>query len=107
MKRTPPLSSFLLLSAVHCPAIALYVPNSLPVNSDFSAIYNTDLALVNGVPIYDLPTWKRLRCKHSGIPPEKFFLARFPYPPWYALSTFYLGFCLPKPRRHYGSNSIS
>ena len=23
--------------------------------------------------------------------PEKFFLARFPYPPWYALSTFYLG----------------
>ena len=33
-------------------AIALYVPSSLPAGSDFSALYNTDLALVNGVPIY-------------------------------------------------------
>ena len=72
-------------------AIALYVPNSLPVNSDFSAVYNTDLALVNRIPIYDLPSVEALAMKASGIPPDKFFLARFPYPPWYALSTFYLG----------------
>ena len=72
-------------------AIALYVPNSLPVNSDFSALYNTDLALVNGIPIYDLSSVEAIALKASGIPPEKFFLARFPYPPWYALSTFYLG----------------
>jgi glycosyl transferase family 87 len=72
-------------------AIALYVPNSLPVNSDFSALYNTDLALVNHIPIYDLPAVESLAVRASGIPPEKFFLARFPYPPWYALSTFYLG----------------
>jgi hypothetical protein len=71
--------------------VALYVPNSLPVNSDFSAIYNTDLALVNRIPIYDLPRVERLAQQHAGIPPENFFLARFPYPPWYALSTFYLG----------------
>jgi hypothetical protein len=71
--------------------IALYVPNSLPVNSDFSAIYNTDLALVSRVPIYDIPKVEELAQQHSGIPPENFFLARFPYPPWYALSTFYLG----------------
>jgi hypothetical protein len=32
-----------------------------------------------------------LAVQYAGIPPEKFFLARFPYPPWYALSTFYLG----------------
>ena len=72
-------------------AVALYVPNSLPVHSDFSAIYNTDLALVNGVPIYDLPAVEAIAVEASGIPPDKFFLARFPYPPWYALSTFYLG----------------
>ena len=72
-------------------AVALYVPTSLPAGSDFSAIYNTDLALVNGVPIYDLEAVEALAVKASGIPPEKFFLARFPYPPWYALSTFYLG----------------
>ncbi len=71
--------------------VALYVPNSLPVHSDFSAIYNTDLALVNRVPIYDLEAVEAIAVKASGLPPEKFFLARFPYPPWYALSTFYLG----------------
>lgn len=72
-------------------AIALTVPNSLPAGSDFSALYNTDLALVNRVPIYDLEAVEALAMEASGVPPEKFFLARFPYPPWYALSTFYLG----------------
>ena len=43
---------------------------------------------------------KRSRCKASGIPPDKFFLARFPYPPWYALSTFYLGLM---PAQHAGA----
>jgi hypothetical protein len=83
------IASFLLLAAMF--VIALYVPNSLPTNSDFSAIYNTDVALVNRVPIYDLPKVEILAQQHSGIPPKNFFLARFPYPPWYALSTFYLG----------------
>ena len=72
-------------------AVALYVPNSLPVHSDFSAIYNTDLALVHGVPIYDLAAVEAIAVEASGIAADKFFLARFPYPPWYALSTFYLG----------------
>jgi hypothetical protein len=71
--------------------VALYVPTSLPTNSDFSALYNTDLALVNRVPIYDLPKMEILAQQHSGIPQENFFLARFPYPPWYTLSTFHLG----------------
>lgn len=76
--------------------IALYVPTSLPTHSDFSAIYNTNLALVNRVPIYDIPNVEALAQQRSGIPAENFFLARFPYPPWYALSTFYLGL-LPAP----------
>ena len=84
------LCSFFLLIIMF--VVALYVPNSLPVNSDFTALYNTDLALVSRVPIYDLPRVEMLAQQHSGLPPENFFLARFPYPPWYALSTFYLGF---------------
>jgi hypothetical protein len=72
-------------------AIAIYVPTSLPAHSDFSAIYNTDLALVHRIPIYDLEKVEALAVQYAGISPEKFFLARFPYPPWYALSTFYLG----------------
>ena len=92
MKRTLVffLSSFLLVILMIF--VALYVPNTLPTNSDFSALYNTDLALVNHVPIYDLPKVELLAQQHSGIPRENFFLARFPYPPWYTLSTFYLGF---------------
>lgn len=84
-----PLSLFLLASLML--AIALYVPTSLPAHSDFSALYNTNLALMNRVPIYDLEAVEAVAVEASGIPPEKFFLARFPYPPWYALSTFYLG----------------
>jgi glycosyl transferase family 87 len=91
MKRN--LLLFLLFTAIalFMLAIALYVPNSLPAHSDFSALYNTDLALVHRVPIYDLEKVEALAVQYAGIPPEKFFLARFPYPPWYALSTFYLG----------------
>jgi hypothetical protein len=84
------LSFFIL--AIILPIIALTVPTSLPAHSDFSALYNTDLALVHRVPIYDLEKVKTLALQYTDIPPEKFFLARFPYPPWYALSTFYLGF---------------
>jgi len=88
------LSFFVL--AILLPVVALYVPNSLPANSDFSALYNTDLALVHHVPIYDLEKVAALAVQYADIPPEKFFLARFPYPPWYALSTFYLGWMSPK-----------
>lgn len=89
-KLLAPLSFFLL--AILLPVIALTIPSSLPANTDFSALYNTDLALVHRVPIYDLQKVEALAVQYSGIPPEKFFLARFPYPPWYALSTFYVGF---------------
>ena len=84
------LLSFFLLAIVMF-VVALYVPTSLPANSDFSALYNTDLALVNRISIYDIPKVEAFAAAHSGISAEKFFLARFPYPPWYALSTFYLG----------------
>jgi alpha-1,2-mannosyltransferase len=91
MKRTQLTIFAIIALAVIMVVVALYVPNSLPAHSDFSAIYNTDLALVHRVPIYDLDRVEALAVQYAGIPPEKFFLARFPYPPWYALSTFYLG----------------
>src|SRR5512140_1547908 len=91
MKRTFLIAFILLAMAVVMVIVALYVPNSLPVNSDFSAIYNTDLALVHRIPIYDLQKVEALAVQYAGIPAEDFFLARFPYPPWYALGTFYIG----------------
>src|SRR5688500_5473925 len=91
MKRNLLILLLIIISAATMLAVALYVPDSLPSHSDFSAIYYTDLALVHGVPIYDIPAVESLAIESSCIPPEKFFMARFPYPPWYALSTFYLG----------------
>jgi hypothetical protein len=91
MKRNLPAFVIIVVAFSLMLGVALYVPNSLPAGTDFSALYNTDLALVNRVPIYDLDAVEAVAQKASGLPPEKFFLARFPYPPWYALSTFYLG----------------
>jgi hypothetical protein len=89
-------SIVVICGALVMAGIAIYLPAPwLPTNSDFSAIYNTDLALVNGIPIYDLTAVRAFAQPRSGIPDESFFLARFPYPAWYALSTFYLGFLSP------------
>jgi hypothetical protein len=91
MKRYLLIVFIILAIAAAMVLIALSIPNVLPVNSDFSALYNTDLALVHHIPIYDLEKVEALAVQYAGIPAEDFFLARFPYPPWYALSTFYLG----------------
>jgi hypothetical protein len=86
----PVLSALLLIIVIF--AVAIYIPSTLPVGSDFSALYYADLALVNGLHIYDIPSMEELALQASGIPAENFFMPRFPYPPWYVLSTFYLGF---------------
>ena len=83
------LASFFLIIVLF--VVAITVPNTLPVGSDFSALYYADLAFVNGIPIYDIPAMEALALDASGIPAENFFMPRFPYPPWYVLSTFYLG----------------
>ena len=83
------LASFLLIIVIF--AVAIYVPNTLPVGSDFSALYYADFALVNGVHVYDIPNMEALALSTVNPPPDRFFMPRFPYPPWYMLSTFYLG----------------
>src|SRR5215510_6890661 len=83
------LSAFLLIVIIL--VVAIYIPNTLPVGLDFSALYYADLAFVHGIHIYDIPALEKLALEASGIPAENFFMPRFPYPPWYTLSTFYLG----------------
>ena len=90
MKRSIIIPATLLIVIVMF-AVAIYVPNSLPVGSDFSALYYADLALINGVHVYDIPSMEALASSTAEIPKENFFMPRFPYPPWYMLSTFYLG----------------
>ena len=90
MKRSIIIPASVLLVIVIF-AVAIYIPNTLPVGSDFSALYYADLALVNGVHVYDIPNMEALASSTTEIPEENFFMPRFPYPPWYMLSTFYLG----------------
>lgn len=84
------LLSFLLLASLML-AVALHVHHSLPTGSDFNAVYTASVALARGTPIYDIPAVKAVAAEAAGVPVEQFFHAPFPYPPWYALSTFYLG----------------
>jgi len=80
-----------VLLAIVMVIIALYVPTTLDAATDFMAIYNTDLALVNHIPIYDTPRVLEFAGQKFGVAPEKLSETVFPYPPWYALSTFFLG----------------
>ncbi len=79
-----------LLSAAML-AIALYIPNSLHTNSDFLAIYDADLRLLQHIKPYDYRSQIQLIAEQTGTSPENVSVPQFPYPPWYALSTFYLG----------------
>jgi hypothetical protein len=92
MKRTLILLLILTVAPILMLAVALYVPSSLPTNSDFDAIYFTDLALVHGINIYDIQQITQLAAEQMNVSVDRLFLPRFPYPPWYALATFYLGF---------------
>ncbi|HEY5731442.1 MAG TPA: glycosyltransferase family 87 protein [Anaerolineales bacterium] len=91
MKRAVLFSLTSLLLAIIMILVALRVPHSLPTNSDFNAVYTASVALVHRAPIYDIPAVRAVGAEVMGVPVEIFFLAPFPYPPWYALSTFYLG----------------
>ena len=91
MKRILLIGGIVLVAAVLMLVVAIYVPNTLPTQSDFGAVYNAGVAFVHRVPIYDVPAVTAVAAQNAGVPTEKFFLAPFPYPPWYSLSTFYLG----------------
>ena len=91
MKRPILLLLFSFVLIIPMVVVALYVPHALPTDSDFNAVYTASVALVHGAPIYDIPAVKAVAAEAAGVPVEKFFLAPFPYPPWYALTTFYLG----------------
>ena len=72
-------------------AVALTIPNSLHTNSDFLAIYDADLRLIQHIKPYDYQSQIQSMAEQTGTPPENVYVPQFPYPPWFALSTFYLG----------------
>lgn len=61
---------------------------SLPHYSDFSVMYFTVKSLLHGISIYDYPA-QLIYIK--TLVPNNFEFLPYPYPPWYAFSTLFLG----------------
>ncbi len=59
--------------------------------SDFLILYNADKALLHGVPLYDLSGQVALIARLADVSTQHVKLLPYPYPPWYALSTLFLG----------------
>lgn len=73
-------------------AIALKIPIPLATNSDFRVLYFTNLGLIQGINIYDQPAKIQMMSDVYNTHLELDFIPQFAYPPWYALSVFFLGY---------------
>ena len=72
--------------------IAFFVPIPVFPNYDFSVLYFSSQALLNGIDLYDYPT--QLAFLQSTYDSEIEFHP-YPYPPWYAIATILVAI-LPK-----------
>jgi len=80
---------FFLLQWIFLPvavllAIAFLAPLPIPYYQDFSVMYFSDKALLNGIALYDYPA--QLEWVRALTRPD-FEFHPYPYPPWYALAT--------------------
>jgi len=83
------LSSFFLATIMVL--VALEIPIPLAVNSDFQVLYYTTQGLIRGVDVYDHAGKMQMINEVYGADVDENFIPQFAYPPWYALSTLYLG----------------
>lgn len=63
--------------------------------SDFIVLYAANLGVIQRVPIYDTPALTSLAVSQFNLASD-FTLFPHPYPPWFSLSTFFLGYLPPK-----------
>lgn len=88
MKRLLTIFAFLLLAAGSLLAVAFFAPLPLPFYQDFSVMYFTNLGRLQGIPIYAYPAQLDFV---QTLTPAGFTFHPYPYPPWYALATLWLG----------------
>jgi hypothetical protein len=68
--------------------IAYFVPLPIASNRDFITLYYTNWTFTRGIDLYDYPSQLALLQSELKI---SFPFHPYPYPPWFALATFYLG----------------
>ena len=88
MKPVLRLAVILLIVCLVILGLAFFAPLPVPYYQDFSVMYFTDRGLANGIPIYAYP--EQLKLVRS-LTPEGFSFLPYPYPPWFALTTFFIG----------------
>jgi hypothetical protein len=88
MKRLLTLLTLLLATAGVILAVSYFAPLPIPYYQDFSVMYFTNQGLLNGIPIYAYPAQLEFV---KTLTPASFIFHPYPYPPWYALATVYLG----------------
>jgi hypothetical protein len=88
MKRLLTILTFSLVAVGVLLAVSFFAPLPMPYYQDFSVMYFTNKGLLNGIHIYDYPA--QLDFVKTLTSPE-FTFHPYPYPPWYALATVYLG----------------
>lgn len=91
MKRAVILLFSVFSLAVLMLVVALKVPIPLAVDSDFQVLYYTTQGLTRGVDVYDHAAKMRMIAQVYGVDVDEGFIPQFAYPPWYALTTVYLG----------------
>src|SRR5512133_25849 len=88
MKRIFTIAAIFLVAAGVLLVVSFFAPLPIPYYQDFSVMYFTNKGLLNGIHIYDylaqLDFVKTLTSPGFTFHP-------YPYPPWYALATIYLG----------------
>lgn len=83
------LVGILLASMMVLVALNLSIP--LAIDSDFQVLYYTTQGLLNDVDIYDQENKIQMMSEIHGVPLNLDYIPQFAYPPWFALSTVYLG----------------
>jgi hypothetical protein len=68
-------------------AISYFIKLPVLHNTDFFVLYFSNRSMLNGIHLYDYPA--QVEYIRSLTQTDQAFLP-YPYPPWYALSTFYL-----------------
>ncbi len=77
-------AALILLSA------AILLPLPVRPNLDFQVLYQADLGLLRGIPVYDYTGQVNLVAQMANVGGDQVFVLPFPYPPWFALATAWL-----------------
>ena len=88
-------TGFALLAILALTGLAFWLPLDVPYGMDFSMLYAADAGLCHGVGLYDHAGQQSVLAALQGVHETDFVLPFFVYPPWYAWTTFYLGWMPP------------